>query len=124
MAAGSAVMSLVPFMYFFAVTNIQILLLQALLGIASAMVAPGWLAIFTRHIDKNIEAEEWGIYNAVVGLGSALSGALSGFLAEKLGFRSLFLIVGTVSVFGTCFLYFVYQDLRLAEKRLKAANNK
>jgi len=124
MAAGSAVMSLVPFMYFFAVTNIQILLLQALLGISSAMVAPGWLAIFTRHIDKNIEAEEWGIYNAVVGLGGALSGALSGFLAEKFGFRSLFLIVGTVSVFGTCFLYFVYQDLRLAEKRLKAAGNK
>jgi len=119
MAAGSAVMSLVPFLYFFATTNVQILLLQGLLGVSSAMVSPGWLAIFTRHIDKHIEAEEWGLYNAMVGLGGALTGALSGFLAEKIGFRPLFLIVGIVSVFGTSFLYFVYQDLRHAERKLK-----
>ena len=119
MAAGSALMSLVPFLYFFATTNVQILLLQGLLGVSSAMVSPGWLAIFTRHIDKHIEAEEWGLYNAMVGLGGALTGALSGFLAEKIGFRPLFLIVGIVSVFGTSFLYFVYQDLRHAERKLK-----
>jgi len=119
MAAGSALMSLVPFLYFFATSNVQTLLLQGLLGVSSAMVSPGWLAIFTRHIDKHIEAEEWGLYNAMVGLGWALTGALSGFLAEKIGFRPLFLIVGIVSVFGTSFLYFVYQDLRHAERKLK-----
>lgn len=120
MATGSVIMSLVPFLYFFATTNVHVLLLQALLGVSSAMVSPGWLAIFTRHIDKNIEAEEWGLYNAVVGLGGALTGALSGFMAERVGFRPMFLIVGIVSVFGTSFLYFVYQDLRYAERKLKA----
>lgn len=123
MAAGSAVMSLVPFLYFFATTNVHVLLLQALYGISSAMVSPCWLAIFTRHIDKHVEAEEWGLYNAMVGLGGALTGALSGFAAERLGFRPLFLIVGVISVFGTSFLYFVYQDLRMAEKKLKAASS-
>ena len=120
MAAGSAIMSLVPFLYFFATTNIHILLLQGLLGVSSAMVSPGWLAIFTRHIDSHIEAEEWGLYNAMVGLGGALTSALGGFAAERLGFRPLFLIVGIVSAFGTSFLYFVYQDLRYAERKLKA----
>lgn len=120
MAVGSVVISLVPFLFIFASTNVHLLLLQGLSGLGSAMVWPGWLAIFTRHIDKNIEAEEWGIYNAMTGLGGALTGALGGFLAEKLGFRSLFLMVGIVSTFGTSFLYFVYQDLRKAEKKLKA----
>ncbi|MCL5090538.1 MAG: MFS transporter [Patescibacteria group bacterium] len=118
MAVGSIVMSLVPFLYSQATTNVHIILLQGLLGISSAMVSPGWLAIFTRHIDRHIEAEEWGLYNAMVGIGGALTGALGGFMAEKFGFRSLFIIVGIISCFGTCFLYFVYQDLRMAEKKL------
>lgn len=124
MAAGSAIISLVPFLYYFSKTNIHILLLQALYGTASAMVSPGWLAIFTRHIDKHIEAEEWGLYNSMVGLGGALTAALGGFAAEKFGIRPLFLVVGIISTFGTCFLYFVYQDLRMAEKKLKAASSK
>lgn len=116
MAIGSFSMSLVPFLYMFATKNIHILLLQALTGFASAMVSPAWLAIFTRHIDKHVEAEEWGLYNAMVGLGIALTGALSGFLAEKLGFQSLYFIVGIICTFGSTFLFFVYQDLRKEEK--------
>lgn len=119
MAAGSALMSLTPFLYSFARTNLHILLLQGLLGFASAMVSPGWLAIFTRHIDKHIEAEEWGLYSSMVGIGTALAAALGGFLVEKFGFRFLYLIVGSISTFGTSFLFFVYQDLRRAEKKLK-----
>lgn len=119
MALGSIVMSIVPFLYAAATTNVHILLLQALYGLSSAMVAPGWLAIFTRHIDKHIEAEEWSLYNAMIGLGGALTGALGGFLVERLGFRSLFVIVGIISSFGTAFLFFVYQDLRSTEKKLK-----
>jgi len=120
MATGSFLMSLIPFLYAFAVTNIHILLLQGLLGFASAMVSPGWLAIFTRHIDKNVEAEEWGIYNSMIGLGAALTGALGGFLAETFGLRRLFILVGIISFIGSSFLFFVYQDLRKEEKILKA----
>jgi len=117
MAMGSIIMSTVPFLYIFASTNIHVLFLQGLLGFSSAMVSPGWLAIFTRHIDKHIEAEEWGLYNAMVGLGGALTAALGGFMAERFGFKPLFLIVGIISTFGTAFLYFVYQDLRVMERK-------
>lgn len=117
MAIGSFLVSLSPFLYIFARTNVHVLLLQGLTGFASAMVSPGWLAIFTRHIDKNSEAEEWGLYNSMVGFAGALAGALSGFLAEKLGFHALYFVVGVISTFGSAFLFFVYQDLRMAEKR-------
>jgi len=124
MVTGSILMSLVPFLYYFASQSIHIIVLQGLLGFAAAMVAPGWLAIFTRHIDKNIEAEEWSIYNATVGLGAAGAGALGGFMAGKFGIRPLFLIVGVITIIGVSFLFFVYQDLRMEEKKLKVQSAK
>lgn len=118
MAAGTLIMSLVPFMYMFAAKPGHVILLQGLTGFASAMVSPGWLAIFTRHIDKNIEALEWGTYNAMVGLGIALTGALSGFMVERFGFKMLYFIVGCICTFGTTFLFFVYKDLRKEENKI------
>ena len=122
MAAGSFLVATIPFCYIFASTNVHLLLFQGLYGLGSAMALPGWLAIFTRHIDKNKEAEEWAFYSAMVGLSAALAGALGGFLAETFGFRFLFLIVGIICTFGSSFLFFVYQDLRLEEKKLKTKN--
>ena len=124
MATGSFLMSSVPLLFYFVTRSIHIILLQGLLGFSAAMVAPGWLAIFTRHIDRNIEAEEWSLYNIMVGLGVALSAALGGFLAESFGIRRLFLVVGTISTVGSSFLFFIYQDLRREEKTVKAREQK
>jgi MFS family permease len=119
MATGSFLTSSAPFLYIFARKATDILFIQALQGIASAMSIPGWMAIFTRHIDKLKAAEEWGFYSSTVGITCALTGALGGFMAERFGFRFLYFIVGVISTFGSTFLFFVYQDLRKEEKRLK-----
>jgi MFS family permease len=117
MGIGSVIVSLVPFLHIWASRPAHLLLLQAMMGFGWAMALPGWQAIFTRHIDHHREAEEWSICNTTVGFFAALAGALGAFLAESVGFDNLFLIVGTVTAAGCVFLYFVYQDLRLAEAR-------
>ena len=116
MAVGTCIISLVPFFYAQVSTAVQVLCLQVFYGVGYAMVSPGWLAIFTRHIDRHQEAEEWSMYNSMTNLGAALAGALGGFLAEKFGFQVLFMIVGTICIAGTSLLYFVYQDIRQEEK--------
>lgn len=116
MAAGTLIISLVPFFYVSVQTPAQLLFLQVLHGIGAALITPGWCAIFTRHIDLHQEAQEWSVYNSVTSLGAALSGALGGFFAERFGFQLLFIVVGIICIIGTSFLYFVYQDLRLAER--------
>jgi len=116
MAIGSFLMSLMPFLYIFAFRPGHILLLQGITGFASAMVSPGWLAIFTRHVEKKAEAQAWGFYNSSVGFSIALAGALSGFLATNFGFKTLYFLVGIICTFGSTFLFFVYQDLRKEEK--------
>ena len=117
MAVGSFLMSMMPFGFIFATKPVHILLLQGATGFASAMVSPGWLAIFSRHLNKDAEAQSWGLYNAMVGYSVALAGALSGFMAEKFGFQTLYFIVGCLCTFGSTFLFFVYKDLRMEEKQ-------
>ncbi|RJR23417.1 MFS transporter [Candidatus Microgenomates bacterium] len=115
-AIGSVLVSLVPFLHVWADKPVHLLLFQAIMGLGWAMSLPGWQAIFTRHIDHDREAEEWAICNTLVGFSIALAGALGAFLAESLGFDLLFMVVGTVTALGCSFLFFVYQDLRTAEK--------
>lgn len=116
MATGSFLLSSTPFFFALATKPWQVLLLQGVAGFAAAMVSPGWLAIFTRHVEKNLEAQSWAVYNAMVGYSVALSGALSGFMVSKFGFRALYFIVGIVCTFGSSFLLLIYKDLREKEK--------
>jgi MFS family permease len=120
MAIGTIINSLTPFLYIIATKPVHVLLIQAVLGIGASMTAPAWLAIFSRHIDRQREAEEWGLYSSMTCLSIAVTGALGGFLAERFGFRFIFFIVGMICTFGSSFLFFVYQDLRMAEKKLRA----
>ncbi|MBU2577450.1 MFS transporter [Patescibacteria group bacterium] len=116
MAIGSIFVSLAPFLHILATKPVHLLFFQALMGFGWAMALPGWQAIFTRHIDRYREAEEWAICNTMVGFSIAIASALGAFLADSLGFDLLFVIVGFVTLLGCSFLFFVYQDLRTAEK--------
>ena len=100
MVAGSTLISIVPFAYFFVVTPLHLYIAQAVLGVGGALANPGWFAIFTRHIDKNKEGTEWTLENVGVGLAAAGTAAIGGVLAQRFGFHSLFLIVGILSLLG------------------------
>lgn len=100
MVAGSTLVSIVPFAYLLVVVPWHLYLAQVVLGIGGALANPGWYAIFTRHIDKNKEGTEWTLENAGVGLAAAGTAAVGGLLAEYFGFRTLFLIVGVLSLLG------------------------
>lgn len=100
MVAGSTLISIVPFAYFFVSTPLHLYLAQAVLGVGGALANPGWYAIFTRHIDKGKEGTEWTLENVGIGLVSAGAAALGGIMAERLGFYNLFLIVGILSLVG------------------------
>jgi len=100
MIFGSTLISIVPFLYIFIETPIQLYLAQVVLGIGGAVANPGWYAIFTRHIDKNKEGTEWTLENVGVGLAAAAAAALGGVLAKNFGFQNLFLIMGIIALVG------------------------
>jgi len=109
---GSILFSLIPFAYLFISSPGQLYATQFFYGLFSAAMLPSWYAIFTRHVDRNHEGMEWGIYRTLNDLGGALAAFLGGYIANRLGFNSLFVIVSLVSLIGSFFLFGVYKHMR------------
>jgi len=109
---GSVITSFVPLFYIFA-TNIPLLyLVQFIYGLSQAFTYPSWSAIFTRHIDRNREGMEWGIYTTFVDLGGATVAGLGGYVAYIFGFKPLFIVVSIMSFLGCYFLTFLKPYLK------------
>ena len=108
MIFGSIIISVVPFLYLLSVKIWHIYLIQALYGLGYSLRMPGWFGMFTRHIDKGHEGYEWSADSVVAGVGAAVTAALGGVLAARLGFEALFILIGAVSIIGSAVLIFLY----------------
>lgn len=114
MFIGGILMTLVPILYLFAHFPWQVYVLQFLYGLGSAFDWPAWMGLFTRHIDENKESFEWSLQSTLEDGGLALAAALGGLVADRLGFKPVFILVAIFS-FLTFFLLFVYY-LKVREK--------
>lgn len=114
---GSLLISVVPFLYFFASTSSHIYLIQALYGIGLALAVPPWFAIFTRHIDRMQENIEWSFESVAIGISAAASASLGGYLAQRYGFQNLFLIGGVLSMCGAFIQIKIFRDLKAKVSR-------
>jgi len=107
------VLGALPFMVFPVISHVwQLYLLEAVAGAASALAYPGWSSLFTRHIDKAKAAYEWSIYDVLIGIGMALTAAIGGYVAEKLGFGVLFASVGVLTIVGSIVLFAIHDRIR------------
>lgn len=120
MLLGSVIASSVPLLYYFFAREVwHIFALETLNGIGYALMVPTWLAIFTRHIDKHKENIEWTLHSNAIGLGFAATAAMGGVLAERFGFRVIFLLVSGVMFLGTVCLLSIKEDILDGDRRLK-----
>lgn len=112
MVIGAVMMAVVPLLYYLFAREVwHVFALEVLNGIAYALHIPTWLAIFTRHIDKHKESSEWTLHSNAIGLGFAASAAIGGVLAERFGFRVLFLLVSAFMFLGTVVLLIVKDSM-------------
>ncbi len=108
MIIGSILISVVPFLFMTSSKIWHIYLIQALYGLGYSFRLPGWYGMFTRHIDRGHEGYEWSFDSLVSGVGSGITAALGGILAVKLGFNTLFIMMGAISIVGSAVLIFLY----------------
>lgn len=104
MILGSIILTFVPLLYIGVDEIWKLFAVQILYGFGSAIAYPSWLAIFTRHIDKNQEGLEWSLYHTSTDLGAALSASIGGFIAADMGFNSIFVVIALLNAVGTIFL--------------------
>lgn len=96
----SVFIALIPLLYLFISTPLQLYAVQILLGLATAFTYPSYMAIFTRHVDKNREGTEWAMYYTMNDLGTAALAVIGGYLASYYGFHFLIIIIAAISLIG------------------------
>ena len=111
MVLGSSLTALAAFLYMGVTEPWQVLAIQVVHGLGSAFCYPTWMAIFTRHIDKNKEGWEWTLYYTSTDIGTALTAGLGGFIVATMGYRFLFWIIGVTCVIGVVLLTFVRKEI-------------
>lgn len=113
MVIFSIIAALIPLLYLVINTPAELYLVQILLGVATAITYPSYMAIFTRHVDRNREGTEWGIYYTVTDLGSAALAVIGGYIASVYGFEPLIILVSAIGLFGA----FVLTPIRFYIKK-------
>lgn len=108
---GSILFTISIICYAFATTSVHIYLIQILSGLSAAISAPGWYAIFSRHMDKNNEAFEWSFYDTIVGVGTALTASIGGLMLLHFSYRAVFLLVAGLTGIGILFLISIKDQL-------------
>lgn len=107
---GTFAIASIPFIYMFAESIWAIFLAQVLYGIGAGISAASWLSVWSTHLDKHQEGFEWSTYSAIIGLGTGIAAFLGAVLAENIGFRATFAIVGALAVIGSIILLYLQEE--------------
>jgi MFS family permease len=79
------------------------------------MAYPSWFTLFTNYLDRKHKGFEYAIYSTSIGIGGALAAYFGATIANMVGFKSLFFVVGSVALLG--FLLLIVLDRVEARKR-------
>ncbi len=113
MVIGTFIAGFIPIGYLFSTEPWHIYILQMIYAVGMSMVFPPWLAIFTRHIDKNREALEWSLESTFLGAGAGIAGGVGGIIASMFGFPTVFILVSGLTFFSTFLLLFIKDDISM-----------
>ena len=104
LVAGYALNAVFTFCYLLVETPFQLLLVQAGLGLATAMATPTWDALYERYEDKKHPAFAWsldtGVGNVVVGIAIILGG----MVLVNYSFTTLFVMMGCIQIAATAYI--------------------
>ncbi len=109
---GNFLFVTIPFLYLFASKVGHIYAIQALAGLSTALIVPPWNAIFSRHLDKTQESTEWSFESVGIGIAVGGAAAIGGIIAEKFGFKTVFLIGGLFVILGAIEQLKIFTDLK------------
>ena len=112
LVTGNFLFVAVPFLYLFASKVSHVYLIQALAGLSTALIVPPWSAIFSRHLDKSQESTEWSFESVGIGIAAGGAAAIGGIIAEKFGFRFVFLAGGFLVILGAIEQLKIFADLK------------
>lgn len=113
MLAGAIISTIYTFGFLFIKFSSHFYLLSVIGGIGAACLTAAYYGIFARHVDKGLEGFEWSLFSTIgLTLSVAIGGAIGGVSTDVFGFKTTFLIAGSLNILATILLLFLYPYLK------------
>jgi len=116
---GSLVYLPIPFLYPFVSNVVQVFILQIWSGISSAIGDPVWGALLAEATTKKKRGRQYGFLYATNQFTAGTAALIGGIIAQFLGFRYTFFLVGILSLIGTSVIFFVEEKGSKKKRRKK-----
>jgi predicted MFS family arabinose efflux permease len=101
MVAGYALNAVCTFCYLLVSSAAGLFLVQACLGIASALSGPTWNSLYSLHEDKTKSGKAWGFASGQAHLMDGIAIIIGGLIVKYASFQVLFAIMGMIQVAAT-----------------------
>lgn len=111
LALGYFIRGIVFISYAFMVSMSQLIMTQALWGIAVAIGVPAFDAIYSAHTSRDGSIAEWGGLEGMSYLASGFAALIGGFAIKSFGFQPIFFAMATVSFFLALYVWLLPRDV-------------
>ncbi|MDH4330407.1 MAG: MFS transporter [Candidatus Moranbacteria bacterium] len=112
MILGYAINAFFTFAFILVDAPFKLFIVQAGLGLASALAAPTWNALYAKYEDKGKDGMEWGLADGEAMIVTGIAILIGGIIVSSFNFTALFVVMGVVQVVAT-----VYQAGILRNKK-------
>ena len=119
--SGYFLSAVATFGYLLVDSPTKLFLLQGVLGIAAAIASPNWDSLFSEHLDKKHDGEEWGILEGSYSIIVGISIFIGGLILTSFGFKTLFVIMGSIQLTATIV---IFTNFHLKKRLTKSIKNR
>ena len=93
--------------YLFVDSMGTLLVVQIIIGIAEAIYFPAYDALYSKHLDKDKFAREWGAWEAMNYFAITLGAVIGGVLVTLFGFDIIFILMSLLCFVSAIWLFLV-----------------
>jgi len=102
---GTGIIAIVPIGYMFSTHVWHLFLAEFAYGIGAAFAYPSWSSLFTSHLESGKRGFQYSVYSSGLGIGTAITAAVGGFIAERIGFKFIFILTSLLAIIGLLILF-------------------
>jgi MFS family permease len=96
--------------YLFVNSQFTLLITQVILGLGIAFCSPAFDALYSHYIIKKEETSDWGTWESLAYIVTAIAAVVGGYLASSLGFKTLFVFMFIASLGGAMASLNLFRD--------------
>ncbi len=92
---------------------------QAVIGLGTAIAAPATTAIYSMNVDEKKRATQWGDWEGIYYIVTAVGAFLGGLIANRYGFDALFITMSSICLLSACVFFILPRKYFRSELYMK-----